>query len=82
MELILSKKAAKQYLHLPKIEQIKIKKKLLLLQSNPLLGKKLEGELEADRSLRAWPYRIIYEVNKSAKRIEISDILHRQVAYK
>lgn len=82
MEVILSKNAAKQFAHLPKIEQTKIKKKLLLLSKKPLAGKKLAGELENDRSLRAWPYRIIYIINQRKKRVEVSNILHRQGAYK
>ncbi len=82
MEIVLSKKTARQFSRLPKTEQAKIKKKLLFLQKNPLVGKKLEGDLETERSLRAWPYRIIYMINKTEKRIEISDILHRQGAYK
>lgn len=82
MDVILSKNAAKQFAHLPKIEQAKIKKKLLLLNEDPLAGKKLAGELENDRSLRAWPYRIIYTINQKGKRVEVSSILHRQGAYK
>lgn len=82
MELILSRNAQKQYNRLPKQEQAKIKKKLLVLQQNPLIGKKLEGKLIGCRSLRAWPYRVIYKINDNEKRVEVNDILHRQAAYK
>lgn len=82
MALVISKKAAKHYKHLPKSEQAKIKKHLLALQENPLAGKKLERELHDYRSLRAWPYRIIYQINEKELIIEVSDILHRQGAYK
>lgn len=82
MQVILSKVAKKQYDHLPPPEQKKVKKKLLSLEINPLAGKKLSGELSLYRSLRIWPYRIIYTLNEKEKRVEISDIEHRQGAYK
>lgn len=82
MQLILSKDATKQLLRLPQSEQVKIKKKLIQLRENPFGGKKLEGELSSDRALRAWPYRIIYSINKKEKRVEVSTIQHRQGAYK
>ena len=81
MDVILSKKAKRQYDHLPVIEQKKVKKKLQSLEIEPLAGKKLSGELADDRSLRAWPYRIIYSINKDANQVEISAILHRQGVY-
>ncbi|MBI2328034.1 type II toxin-antitoxin system RelE/ParE family toxin [Candidatus Curtissbacteria bacterium] len=82
MNIILSKNARKEYEHLPKNDQVKVRKKLALLEQNPFAGKKLTGELEGVRSLRAWPYRIFYEVNESEQRIEVHKIKHRQGAYK
>lgn len=82
MLAILSRDAHKQYKLLPKAEQKKVRKKLLLLEMDPTAGKKLTGELIGIRSLRAWPYRIIYEINETEKRIEIHKIAHRQGAYK
>ena len=82
MQVILSKIAEKHYKKLPKTEKVKVKRKLVSLQANPLLGKKLEAELQESRSLRAWPYRIIYKVDFVRDVMEVSDILHRQGAYK
>ena len=82
MQVILSKDAKKQYDHLPQSEQKKVKKKLQSLEIYPLAGKKLSGELAIYRSLRAWPYRIIYIINEDKKRVEVSSIEHRQGAYK
>lgn len=81
MQVILSNTATKQYKRLPKSAQGKVKKKLLLLTTNPYAGKKLTGELTGIYSLRAWPYRVIYEINEQEKRIEIHKIKHRQGAY-
>ena len=82
MRVVLSITAQKQYIKLPQSEKKKIKKKLLALESDKLSGKKLVGELKDFRSLRAWPYRIIYYINKVENRIEVVDIEHRQGVYK
>ncbi len=82
MNVVLSKNAQKDYKHLPRTEQAKVKKKLASLEQNPYIGKKLTGELTGIRSLRAWPYRIFYEVSESKNRVEVHKIKHRQGAYK
>ncbi len=81
MKIALSEDAQKQCSRLPKAAQIKIYKKLEVLGKNPYSGKKLSGELADFWSLRVWPYRIIYEINKKADRIEVHKITHRQGAY-
>lgn len=81
MQVIITPKATKQYKHLPKPEQTKIKKKLSLIESEPLAGKKLSGELRELRSLRAWPYRILYYIDEEKQILYITTILHRQGAY-
>lgn len=82
MEVVLSSDAAKQFQHLPQTEQIKIRKKLLVLEKVPYSGKKLTGELTGIYSLRVWPYRVLYEINEGKKRVDILKIAHRQGVYK
>lgn len=82
MKLILAREAEKDFDKLPKTEQIKAFKKLNLLEKDPFIGKKLSGKLTGFRSLRFWPYRIIYHLEKSKKEVWIDAILHRQRAYK
>ena len=82
MQVIITLKAFKQYNHLTKAEQVKIKKKLKLLEHNSKEGKKLSGEYAELRSLRAWPYRIIYYIDKAKKKIYVVTIAHRQGVYK
>lgn len=82
MRVALSKNAQKQYQRLPKTEQIKVRKKLTAILQNPQTGKKLEGELRGIRSLKVWPYRILYEINEKEKMVSIHKIIHRQGAYK
>jgi len=82
MDIIITPKAIKQYNQLPKNEQSKIKKKLNILKENSQEGKKLSGEFMDLRSLRAWPYRIIYYIDQKRKKIFIITIAHRQGVYK
>lgn len=82
MRVVLSITAQKQYNKLPDSERKKIKKKLNSLETDQLTGKKLGGDLKLFRSLRAWPYRIIYYINETEDRVEVVDIEHRQGVYK
>lgn len=82
MQIITTPKATKQCATLPKTEVKKINKKILILENNPQAGKKLSGNLSEVRSLKAWPYRIIYYINQKEKKIFIISILHRQGVYK
>lgn len=82
MRVLVTPKALKQYNHLPKTEQAKIKKKILVLEQNSQEGKKLSGEYTKLRSLKVWPYRIIYYVDNAQRKIFIVTIAHRQGVYK
>lgn len=80
-ELILSRKAEKELSDLTKKDRERVIKKLRLLREGPLSGKPLLGKLAGFRSLRVWPYRIIYEFEKP-RRVAVHKILHRQEVYK
>lgn len=82
MQVFLTKEAQRGYFHASKIDQKKIKKRLLSLAVDPLAGKKLTGKLSGLRSSKAWPYRILYQVNNLKKEVWVVSILHRQGAYK
>lgn len=82
MQVIVTPKAEKHYVHLPKSVQVKIRRKLEILENDPLAGKKLSGELKELRSLSVWPYRILYYIDNPQEKIYIAVILHRQGAYK
>lgn len=79
MQVIITPEAQKQYKHLPKSEQNKIKRKLVLLEQDHLQGKKLSGKLSEIRSLKAWPYRILYIIKEN--KVVIVTIAHRQGVY-
>jgi len=82
MHVVITPKALKQYKHLATPEQSKIKRKLLIFEQNPLEGKKLTGSLSEIRSLKVWPYRILYYIDEKAKKVFIVTIAHRQGVYK
>jgi mRNA-degrading endonuclease RelE of RelBE toxin-antitoxin system len=82
MHVVITEEAEKQYKHLPKPEQTKIKKKLAVLENYAYVGKKLTGDLTRFRSLRAWPYRILYSVDEEKQEITVNSIQHRQGVYK
>lgn len=82
MQVIITPKAQKHFEHLSKSDQTKINKKLSALENDPFSGKKLSGELKEQRSLKAWPYRIIYYINFLENNLYVTAIIHRQGAYK
>lgn len=82
MHIIITPKALTHCKRLPKKEIFKIQQRLKLLETNPYLGKKLEGRFAGTYSLRAWPYRILYIIQQEQKTIFVVSILHRQGAYK
>jgi mRNA-degrading endonuclease RelE of RelBE toxin-antitoxin system len=79
-EVIVTPRAKKQLVKLPKNQRKKIQKRLINLELNPLLGKKLSDEMEGLMSYKIWPYRVFYFVEKEV--VWIVSILHRQGAYK
>lgn len=82
MRIIITPKALTHCKRLPKKELLKIQQRLALLETNPYLGKKLEGRFTGTYSLRAWPYRILYIIKNKQKTIFVVSTLHRQGVYK
>ncbi len=80
MEIIYTSKAEKQLTKIPQRELKKIFLKIEKLSNEPDAGKMLKGEFEGLFSLRAWPYRIIYKMEKG--QIIIFSVSHRQSVYK
>ena len=52
------------------------------LSVNPLSGKKLKGEYAGLYAVRAWPYRITYQIFDKKLIILILRIRHRKDVYK
>jgi len=82
MKVNYSKTSLKQLKKTPKIKQVEILKKIKKLKNYPDAGKKLKGPLKNFKSLKAWPYRIIYQYSENDNTIFINIIQHRQSAFK
>lgn len=80
MKLLYSKESEKALKKLPQKERVTVLKRIKILAEMPVIGKLLKGRLSGYRSLRAWPYRIIYKAEKN--KILIINIGHRQGVYK
>ncbi len=80
MQIIVTPKAIRQFDRIPRIDQKKIKRKLETLEQNPYEGKKLSAELSETRTIRAWPYRILFTIERNE--IRITNVVRRQGAYK
>lgn len=81
MKIVLTDKAQKELGKLPQQELKKVSKKIRVLESLPLLGKKLSGQFSGQYSLRSDPYRIIYYFSIGTKTITIDHVEHRQGVY-
>jgi mRNA interferase RelE/StbE len=82
MKVEYSHAARKQIKKLPKNKQIKVLTTIEKLKNDPYAGKKLKGEFEGLRSLKIWPYRIIYRYLPQERLLFINVIQHRQRVYK
>ncbi|MCE9585264.1 type II toxin-antitoxin system RelE/ParE family toxin [Candidatus Nomurabacteria bacterium] len=80
--LVLKPRAKKELTNLEDIDRIKVRVVLEAILKNPFLGKKLSGELPNQYSIRAWPFRVIYEIRKKELVILILRIRHRKDVYK
>lgn len=81
-QIVYSKKSLKSLERIPQKWQKKIIQLADNLKNNPYEGKKLQGELSGLYSLRIWPYRLIYLIEKKELLIIVVEIGHRQTIYK
>lgn len=75
-------KARKNLDKLPENYRIRIIAALDEIVSDPFSGKKLSGNKKGQYSMRVWPYRIIYSIEKNELIIIVIDVDHRQGIYK
>ncbi|MBU0569574.1 type II toxin-antitoxin system RelE/ParE family toxin [Patescibacteria group bacterium] len=80
MEIRYNPSVAKQLNRLAINERGKVVRKFTQLSDNPFVGKKLRGELKNLYSIKAWPYRIIYQIK--GNKILVYSVKHRQGSYR
>ena len=78
----LSSEAEKDLNAIDKKIKPKIISALLNLRNNPFAGKKLSGRLRNCYSLRVWPYRIIYLLDKKELLVLVIRIGQRSKVYR
>jgi len=81
MFVLLMPHAKKDLAKLQPNEREKAIRKLDALEKEPYSGKKLTGEFKDLYSLRSWPYRILYQIDKPNKLVKVTKVSHRQSAY-
>lgn len=79
--VVITKRAEKQFSKLPENHKKRVLEKLEALSTNPFLGKKLHGKLKGKYSIKPWPYRIIYVIQKKRIKVVVLEIKHRQSVY-
>jgi mRNA-degrading endonuclease RelE of RelBE toxin-antitoxin system len=75
------KKVQKEIDEIPNLYRQKIIATLSGIASDPFCGKKLEGARKGQRSIRVWPYRIIYAIIKEDLVVLVITVGHRQGIY-
>lgn len=80
--LFMTKQADKQFESLQKKDQKRVQATFEVLKENPLAGKQLEGKYKGLRSLRVWPYRILYAVDHDIITVTVVKVGHRKDVYR
>ena len=78
----LKSRAEKELNSLPKRDYYRVIIALVGLAADPFVGKKLEGKYKDYYSLRVWPHRIIYQINKRELLVFVIRIGHRRGIYR
>jgi len=75
--LVIKPKARKNLDKLPTAYRSRVISALREIRENPFSGKALSGNRKGQYSVRVWPYRIIYTINKQDLVIIVVEIDHR-----
>lgn len=80
--VVIVKSTQKEVLKFPQKDKKRIVEALTALSIDPFRGKQLRGDHAGKWSLRVWPYRIIYMIEKKIVTVTILRIGHRKDVYK
>ncbi|MFM2381835.1 MAG: hypothetical protein RLZZ76_602 [Candidatus Parcubacteria bacterium] len=81
-QVLLTRESEKNLAKLPEQKRALVFRALDGIASDPFLGKALKGELKGIYSLRVWPFRILYRIEKRKLIVLILSIPHRKDAYR
>ncbi len=80
-QVIISRQAEKELRKIGHPHRSRIIKVLVTLGKDPFMGKRLRGFLADCWSVKAWPYRIIYQIERKKLLVLIVKVGHRQGIY-
>lgn len=80
--VFLSKRARKEYETLHEKDQGRVLAAMQNLRVDPFAGKKLDGEHDGYWSVRVWPYRVIYTIEKKIITVTVVAIGDRKDIYR
>lgn len=80
--VVLKATAAKELCKLPWKDQGRIRSAIDHLAEDPFFGKAMQGDCKGMFSIRVWPYRIIYTIQKNIVTVTVVAIGHRKDVYK
>jgi mRNA interferase RelE/StbE len=81
-KVILSTRAKRDFKKLDAKIKKRILPALIALGQDPFLGKKLKKKFKGCFSIRAWPYRIVYYVEREKILVVVIRIRHRKDSYR
>ncbi len=81
-QILLAPSAKKEFGKLPADAMRKIEEVIDMISQAPYAGKKLGGEYAGLWAVRAWPYRIMYEIVETRVVVYVVRIRHRKDAYR
>lgn len=80
--IIIRRNAQKQAKKIPKKDQKRLNAAIVSLQTDPFQGKQLQNDLEGAWTIRVWPYRIVYIIEKRIVTVTVLRIGHRKDVYR
>ena len=79
---VYSNRARKSIKAIPAKIRSRIEQGIFGILTDPYSGKPLQGQFKGFYSLKIWPYRVVYMINKEKRILEVFDVGHRQGIYK
>ncbi len=80
--IVILKEAQKEARKLPQKDQQRITAAIASLETDPFRGKKLRDDFQGTWSIRVWPYRIVYVIEKEIVTVIVLKIGHRKDVYR
>ena len=81
-KIIILEHAQKEASKLPQKDQRRIAMAIASLATDPFRGKQLQGDFKGAWTIRVWPYRIMYRIEKRVVTVIVLRIGNRKDVYR